>query len=137
MRFGDGYTILIRTAIDSNNKAVINYLKERIQEADLKEEHNKMVHFRVSANVPLHIMFSVLEQAREELKNIIEDYTITQVTLDDVFINFAKAQEGNEALEQISAKSEANCLKRSHFHKVFCEPSIDVISKFKPSTFFI
>ena len=91
MRFGDGYTILIRTAIDSNNKAVINYIKERIQEADLKEEHNKMVHFHVSANVPLHIMFNVLEQAREELKNIIEDYTITQVTLDDVFINFAKS----------------------------------------------
>ena len=71
-------------------KQVINYIKERIPEADVKEEHNKMIHFRVSAHVPLHKMFSVLEKAREDLINIIEDYTVTQVTLDDVFVNFAK-----------------------------------------------
>jgi hypothetical protein len=45
-------------------------------------------------------MFSILEQAREELTNLIEDYTISQVTLDDVFVSFAKMQEENQLLEQ-------------------------------------
>jgi len=66
----------------------------------IKEEHNKMIHFRVSTNVLLYKIFSILEKAREELENLIEDYTVTQVTLDDVFVNFAKMQEENPILEQ-------------------------------------
>ena len=54
-----------------------------------------MIHFRVSTSTSLHKIFSILEQARDELKNLIEDYTVTQVTLDDVFVNFAKMQEEN------------------------------------------
>lgn len=94
-RFGDGYTILIRTNVDVNRQIVIDYIQKLIREAIVKEEHNKMIHFRVSPNVALHRMFTVLETAREELVNLIEDYTVTQVTLDDVFVNFAKAQQDN------------------------------------------
>jgi energy-converting hydrogenase A subunit M len=99
-RFGDGYTILIRTNIDVNRQNVIDYIQKYIPEAIVKEEHNKMIHFRVSTNVSLYKMFSILEQAREELTNLIEDYTVSQVTLDDVFVNFAKMQEENQLLEQ-------------------------------------
>ncbi|CAF3347478.1 unnamed protein product [Rotaria sp. Silwood1] len=99
-KFGDGYTILIRTNIDTNRKTVMNYIQQHIPEAIIKEEHNKMIHFRVSTNVSLHKMFSVLEQARNELQNLIEDYTVTQVTLDDVFVNFAKIQEDNQILKK-------------------------------------
>jgi hypothetical protein len=66
-----------------------------------------MIHFRVSTNVSLYKMFSILENAREELKNIIEDYTITQVTLDDVFVNFAKMQEENEIVEQTNEQGSS------------------------------
>jgi hypothetical protein len=55
-------------------------------------------------------MFSVLEQAREELRNVIEDYTITQVTLDDVFVNFAKIQQENEIIN--NNNNENNWLNR-------------------------
>jgi hypothetical protein len=78
---------------------VIKYIQEYIPEAIIKEEHNKMIHFRVSTNVSLYKIFSILEKAREELKNLIEDYTVTQVTLDDVFVNFAKMQEENSIFE--------------------------------------
>jgi hypothetical protein len=101
-RFGDGYTILVRTNIDVNRGDVIAYIQKSIPGAVVKEEHNKMIHFRVSTNVPLYKMFSVLEKARDELKDFIEDYTITQVTLDDVFVNFAKIQEENPIREQSS-----------------------------------
>jgi hypothetical protein len=94
-RFGDGYTILIRTNIDMNRPKVIKYIQESIPEAMIKEEHNKMIHFRVPTSISLYKIFSILEKAREELKNLIEDYTVTQVTLDDVFVNFAKMQEEN------------------------------------------
>lgn len=80
---------------------MINYIQKLIPEAVIKEEHNKMIHFRVSTNVTLYKMFSVLEKAREELKNLIEDYTVTQVTLDDVFVNFAKVQEEGQILNGV------------------------------------
>ncbi|CAF1011818.1 unnamed protein product [Rotaria sordida] len=128
-KFGDGYRILVRTEINSDRKNVINYIKEQIPEADIKEEHNKMIHFRVSTNVPLYKMFSVLEKARENFKSIIEDYTITQVTLDDVFVTFAKIQEENQTLEQINNTNtnEDNCLKKNFFYKLFYKPHNNII----------
>jgi hypothetical protein len=64
-------------------------------------------------------MFSVLEEAREQLLNLIEDYTVTQVTLDDVFVNFAKVQEENQELEQTDIDNEDSCLKRTFLYKLF------------------
>ncbi|CAF4594424.1 unnamed protein product [Rotaria sp. Silwood2] len=100
-KFGHGYSIIVRSDINCDTKNIINYIKERIAEVDVKEEHNKMIHFRVSMNVSLYELFSVLEKAREELRNIIEDYTVTQVTLDDVFVSFAKIQEDNQSSKNI------------------------------------
>jgi hypothetical protein len=59
-----------------------------------------MIDFRVSTNISLYKIFNILEKARDELKHLIEDYTVTQVTLDNVFVNFAKMQEENQILEQ-------------------------------------
>lgn len=92
----------------------------------MKEEHNKMIHFRVSTTVPLHKMFSVLEQAREELINIVEDYTVTQVTLDDVFVNFAKIQQENQTNEQSTKQKwyEGNFL-----YKLFQRKRSNILGK--------
>jgi rubrerythrin len=128
-RYGDGYTILIRTSINSDSNNVINYIKERMPEASVKEEHNKLIHFRVPTNVPLHRMFSILETAREELTNIIEDYTVTQVTLDDVFVNFAKIQEENEISEQLNVTNKESWYKRSFFYKLFHKKRNNIVGK--------
>ncbi|CAF2650441.1 unnamed protein product [Rotaria sp. Silwood2] len=128
-KFGHGYSILVRSDINSDTKHVINYIKERITEADVKEEHNKMINFRVSTNVPLYKLFSVLEKAREELGNIIENYTVTQVTLDDVFVNFAKLQEENQSSENICVNNEDNCLKRNFLYKLFYRKDKSMIGK--------
>jgi hypothetical protein len=72
-------------------------------------------------------MFSVLEKAREELGTIIEDYTVTQVTLDDVFVNFAKMQEENQDSEQI--KNNDSWLKRNFFYKLFHKKRENIVGK--------
>ncbi|CAF4885804.1 unnamed protein product [Rotaria sp. Silwood1] len=105
-KFGHGYSIIVRSDINCDTKNIINYIKERIVEVNVKEEHTKMIHFRVSINVPLYELFSVLEKAQEELRNIIEDYTVTQVTRDDVFVNFAKIQEDNQSSKNINTRQK-------------------------------
>jgi hypothetical protein len=74
-------------------------------------------------------MFSVLEEAREQLLNLIEDYTVTQVTLDDVFVNFAKVQEENQELEQTDIDNEDSCLKRTFLYKLFHRKKKNIIGK--------
>ncbi len=92
----------------------------------MKEEHNKMIHFRVSTTVPLHKMFSVLEQAREELINIVEDYTVTQVTLDDVFVNFAKIQQDNQTNEQLTKQK---WYERNFLYKLLQRKRSNILGK--------
>lgn len=104
---------------------MIRYVQERLPEATIREEHNKMIHFRVSTNVPLHHMFSVLEKAREDLNDVIEDYTVTQVTLDDVFVSFARAQ-AEDAKDQ--AKSES-WWKKTLFCKLFRRENRNTVGK--------
>lgn len=113
VRFGDGYTILIRTNSESNTGQAISYVQEKIPGAIVREEHNKMIHFRVSSNVPLHNMFTVLETARDDLPNVIEDYTVTQVTLDDVFVTFAKGEKERHD------DSTSNLAKKSFWRRIF------------------
>jgi energy-converting hydrogenase A subunit M len=123
--------------MNSETKHVISYIKERIPEATVKEEHNKMIHFRVTTSVPLYKMFSVLEEAREQLLNLIEDYTVTQVTLDDVFVNFAKMQEENQELEQTNVNNEDSFLKRTFLYKLFHRKKKNIIRKSNDSIFSI
>ena len=118
----------MRTSNESHTANVVRYIQEGIPEASVREEHNKMIHFRVSTNVPLHRMFSVLEKARDDLQGIIEDYTVTQVTLDDVFVNFAKVQADNEESEQPAVKREP-WWKRSFLCKLFYKSKGNAIGK--------
>ncbi|CAF3245428.1 unnamed protein product [Rotaria sp. Silwood2] len=135
-KFGHGYSIIVRSDINCDTKNIINYIKERIAEVDVKEEHNKMIHFRVSMNVSLYELFSVLEKAREELRNIIEDYTVTQVTLDDVFVSFAKIQEDNQSSKNIDVNNGDNCLKRNFLYKFFLDRTeIILVNKIHNSNF--
>lgn len=71
---------------------MIEYIHESIPQAIVKEEHNKMIHFRVPTLIPLYKIFAILEKVRQDLFDLIEDYTVTQVTLDDVFVSFARMQ---------------------------------------------
>ena len=71
-------------------------------------------------------MFSVLEQARDDLMNMIEDYTVTQVTLDDVFVNFARIQQENQSTEQIS---QEKWWKRNFIYKLFNRKKQNLIGK--------
>ena len=92
-RLGDGYTIFIRTSADTNRSRVIEYIQQSIPQIIVKEQHNKMIHLRAPTIIPLYKIFALLENAREVLANLVEDYTVTQVTLDDVFVSFAQTQE--------------------------------------------
>ncbi|XP_062310063.1 LOW QUALITY PROTEIN: ATP-binding cassette sub-family A member 2 [Osmerus eperlanus] len=96
-RFGDGYMITVRTKTSSSVKEVGRFFNRNFPEAVLKERHHTKVQYQLkSERISLAQVFSKMEQVVEVLG--IEDYSVSQTTLDNVFVNFAKKQSDN--LEQ-------------------------------------
>nr|XP_056716199.1 ATP-binding cassette sub-family A member 2 [Euleptes europaea] len=96
-RFGDGYMITVRTKSSLNVKEVVRFFNRNFPEAILKERHHTKVQYQLkSEQISLAQVFSKMEQVVEVLG--IEDYSVSQTTLDNVFVNFAKKQSDN--LEQ-------------------------------------
>ncbi|KAH0615615.1 hypothetical protein JD844_005073 [Phrynosoma platyrhinos] len=103
-RFGDGYMITVRTKSSLNVKEVVRFFNRNFPEAILKERHHTKVQYQLkSEQISLAQVFSKMEQVVDILG--IEDYSVSQTTLDNVFVNFAKKQSDN--LEQQEASSPA------------------------------
>ncbi|XP_013414368.2 LOW QUALITY PROTEIN: ATP-binding cassette sub-family A member 1-like [Lingula anatina] len=91
-RFGDGYTVILRVKGHSPDlQPVMNYIQHTFPNVMLKEKHHNMLQYQLpSQGLLLSYLFGKLESVRQELD--IEDYSVNQTTLDQVFINFAKLQ---------------------------------------------
>ncbi|KAL1023696.1 hypothetical protein UPYG_G00044710 [Umbra pygmaea] len=107
-RFGDGYTIILRVAgPDPDLRPVMEFIEKELPGSTLKEQHRNMLQYQLSsAKTSLARIFSILAKNKEWL--LIEDYSVSQTTLDQVFVNFAKDQSDEDHLKDISMhKSDA------------------------------
>uniref|UniRef100_A0A668AYJ0 P-type phospholipid transporter n=1 Tax=Myripristis murdjan TaxID=586833 RepID=A0A668AYJ0_9TELE len=91
-RFGDGYTIILRVAgPDPDLAPVMKFIESELAGSTLKEKHRNMLQYQLPSSLTsLAHIFSILAKNKELLQ--IEDYSVTQTTLDQVFVNFAKDQ---------------------------------------------
>lgn len=95
-KFGDGYTVTLRVA---GSPPVLPPVEEFIDSAFpgslLKERHHNMLQYQLpSAESSLAKIFNLLALRKDELN--VEDYSVSQTTLDQVFINFAKHQSDED-----------------------------------------
>ena len=84
-RFGSGYSLTLRCD-KTKLESVKTRMRDLIVQAVLQEEHQTQLKFQL----PLHetrlpSVFSNMEQLRRD--DLIEDYSITQTTLDEVSAN--------------------------------------------------
>ncbi|XP_019618294.1 PREDICTED: ATP-binding cassette sub-family A member 1-like [Branchiostoma belcheri] len=91
-RFGDGYTVMIKVGGDMPSvQPACEFMAATFSGAVLKEKHHNMLQYQLpSQGTSLAQLFGELDRKRQELN--IEDYSVSQTTLDQVFINFAKLQ---------------------------------------------
>ncbi|KAM9795719.1 phospholipid-transporting ATPase ABCA1 isoform 1-T1 [Syngnathus typhle] len=96
-RFGDGYTIILRLADSESNPdtcPVNNYIKNTFPLIELKERHQNVQQYQLPAHACcLAQVFGVLAKYKELG---ISDFSVSQTTLDQVFVNFAKEQTDDE-----------------------------------------
>ncbi|XP_074968308.1 ATP-binding cassette sub-family A member 2 isoform X7 [Phalacrocorax aristotelis] len=112
-RFGDGYMITVRTKSSLNVKEVVRFFNRNFPEAILKERHHTKAQYQLKSDqISLAQVFSKMEQVVDVLG--IEDYSVSQTTLDNVFVNFAKKQSDN--LEQ--QETSPSCALQSPLERV-------------------
>ncbi|XP_063074491.1 phospholipid-transporting ATPase ABCA1a isoform X2 [Engraulis encrasicolus] len=103
-RFGDGYTIILRVqGPDPDLSRVMEFIERELPGSTLKEKHRNMLQYQLpSSHTSLARIFSLLSNHKELLR--IEDYSVTQTTLDQVFVNFAKDQSDEDHSKDISKR---------------------------------
>ncbi|XP_018615172.1 ATP-binding cassette sub-family A member 1-like [Scleropages formosus] len=104
-RFGDGYTIILRVAGPNPDPGpVMEFIEGEFPGSTLKEQHRNMLQYQLpSSLIPLSRIFSILAKHKERLR--IEDYSVSQTTLDQVFVNFAKDQSDEDHSKDASQLS--------------------------------
>ncbi|XP_051505256.1 phospholipid-transporting ATPase ABCA1b isoform X1 [Myxocyprinus asiaticus] len=103
-RFGDGYTIILRVAgPDPDLQPVMKFIESELPGSTLKEKHRNMLQYMLPSSLTsLAHIFSILAKHKEFLR--IEDYSVSQTTLDQVFVNFAKDQSDDHSDSSIRRK---------------------------------
>lgn len=87
--YGKGYRLKVR--VSSHPEAVREYVRQNFVDSVLKEDnYSTLVYQLPTAGMELSKAFELMEKARETLD--IQDYSLSQTTLDDVFIHFANEQ---------------------------------------------
>ncbi|XP_032411113.1 phospholipid-transporting ATPase ABCA1b isoform X1 [Xiphophorus hellerii] len=103
-RFGDGYTIILRVAgPDPDLRPVMKFIESELSGSTLKEKHRNMLQYQLPSSLSsLAHIFSTFANNKDALR--IEDYSVTQTTLDQVFVNFAKDQSDDYLSKDVSVR---------------------------------
>uniref|UniRef100_A0AAV2KFR8 P-type phospholipid transporter n=1 Tax=Knipowitschia caucasica TaxID=637954 RepID=A0AAV2KFR8_KNICA len=103
-RFGDGYTIVLRVAgPDPDLVPVQKFIESTLSGSTLKEKHRNMLQYQLPSRLTsLAHIFNTLATHKSQLS--IEDYSVSQTTLDQVFVNFAKDQSDDYHFKDASVR---------------------------------
>jgi ATP-binding cassette subfamily A (ABC1) protein 3 len=92
-RFGAGVSLTAKLPVGSDQEKLAELTSRvtaKFPGAVVKEEHFGMVRF-VIEKVPWSVIFGEMERIKHEMQ--LEDYSVTQATLEQVFLEFAAAQD--------------------------------------------
>ncbi|KAL2294929.1 LOW QUALITY PROTEIN: hypothetical protein Nmel_018072 [Mimus melanotis] len=104
-RFGDGYTVVVRVG-GPGPTAVQTLLQQHFPGIVLREQHGGLLQYHLPARVTsLATVFSLLATHRGPCH--IEDYSVSQTTLDQVFMHFAQEQSDGDTGEVTAPGQDA------------------------------
>ncbi|CAL1280707.1 unnamed protein product [Larinioides sclopetarius] len=95
-KYGQGYTLIIKLKReDQNDYKIMNEIKAHVQGklsgADLKDDHQGMLQYHViDPSMTLSYLFKFMSNMKNEFE--LEDYLISDTSLEQIFLTFARAQ---------------------------------------------
>lgn len=104
-RFGDGYTVKVRLRASTEFSIAQSILDCFEKKFVLKEKHLNILQYEIAEEfVSLKEIFAKLEKLLND--ELITDYSVTQNTLDNVFVNFVRDQ--CDTLQQPTNNAQSN-----------------------------
>jgi ATP-binding cassette subfamily A (ABC1) protein 3 len=90
-KFGEGYTLILKIGSPLDLPRLKEFIEGTFPGSILKDEHLGMVHYHITdTTVSWAQIFGEIERVKLDFD--IEDYTISQTSLEQVFLNFARGQ---------------------------------------------
>ncbi|MBZ3879692.1 ATP-binding cassette sub-family A member 3, partial [Sciurus carolinensis] len=90
-KFGSGYSLRVKVRSEGQQEALKEFkafVDLTFPGSVLEDEHQGMVHYHLpGGDLSWGKVFGILEQAKK--KYSLEDYSVNQVSLEDIFLNFA------------------------------------------------
>ncbi|XP_050517580.1 phospholipid-transporting ATPase ABCA3-like isoform X2 [Diabrotica virgifera virgifera] len=105
-KFAEGYTLTIKLKklpesgglVHADTESLEKYIKDKFPYAHLREKHQELLYYYITdTSMAWSTMFGILERAKRSDLNI-EDYSLGQSSLEQVFLTFTKHQnpEGDD-----------------------------------------
>ncbi|MBN3275901.1 ABCA3 protein, partial [Polyodon spathula] len=97
-KFGSGYTLMAKMRVEVEEQdlqPLKDFIESTFPESVLKDEHQGMVHYHLTdTTLTWAQVFGTMEAAKE--KYAIEDYCVSQISLEQVFLSFTQFQHCTE-----------------------------------------
>ncbi|BFZ14909.1 hypothetical protein BsWGS_17948 [Bradybaena similaris] len=119
-KYGQGYTLIIKMDTHINGdlmstEHVVEYIQSVIPKTLVVDDHQGYCHLHITdSTVEVADVFSLLESCKNSFN--IEDYSVQETTLEQIFLNFAKRQE----LEDDDTEESCWFLNAGFFDDKFC-----------------
>uniref|UniRef100_A0A669Q445 ABC transporter domain-containing protein n=1 Tax=Phasianus colchicus TaxID=9054 RepID=A0A669Q445_PHACC len=106
-RFGDGYTVVVRAAGPGPELGTVQHLMQcSFPGIALQEQHGSTLQYRLPSHAcSLAHVFGVL--AEHCGHGPIQDYSVSQTTLDQVFVHFAREQSDGDQGQDVRSAQDA------------------------------
>uniref|UniRef100_A0A7E4VBK1 ABC transporter domain-containing protein n=2 Tax=Panagrellus redivivus TaxID=6233 RepID=A0A7E4VBK1_PANRE len=89
-RFGQGYTLTVKLAPTGNGETAKHFVLKHVPGSSFASQHCQTMFFRIDSDkCNLSTAFDGIARLHEAVP--VEDYALSQTTLDDVFVTFAAA----------------------------------------------
>jgi len=119
-KFGEGYSLIIKlhvrtdeqgvdASLEDKTQALMQFVSSTFPGSQLKDQHDGLVHYRIgrAPGLTWAHLFGAVEGARSTYD--IEDYSVSQTTLEQVFISFARMQREPQEIKSKSCIRACCC----------------------------
>ncbi|KNC74475.1 hypothetical protein SARC_12980, partial [Sphaeroforma arctica JP610] len=117
-RFGQGLTVIVKTEKGADPGPAKNFILHEFEDSELIEEHTNMMTIRIPQKKVLWSqVFKALQDGQQRYH--IEDYSVSQTSLEQIFIMFAHGQEAiNDSDLNYDREAAEEELERSSSMKI-------------------
>eukprot|EP00040_Diaphanoeca_grandis_P036072 m.228737 g.228737 ORF g.228737 m.228737 type:complete len:2030 (+) comp33545_c0_seq2:117-6206(+) len=108
-KFGDGYMLTVQLKPETAAESFTEYFTNRISGTSILSTHDTQITYKIDKTSSMSTLFEIMED-EATARNIV-DYSLSQTSLEQIFLTFAAEQETEEMDEEkkLAKKQSGSC----------------------------